>query len=1388
MLSYLQKKILSFLLIFTLSAAPLHAENDHNLTDAQLHAVMGIITNFILNSATPKELAFQKIEAYAQSDGNTTAPSMLIYQQVEVQEVSSRVLNVLNSTIALLGTTDVNTPSKIQAIVDTILATPPQLTLIGDANITVELESTYVEEGASAIDVLDGNLTSKIIITGSVDTHMVGTYTIVYTVTDDDNNTATLNRELKVKDSTSPIFTSESNATVVENQTSAITLVATDASSVTYSISGGESSHFDINATTGVVTFKIAPDFETLATYTFIAHAVDTAANESTQNITIYISDVADVVPTLSVFTGSIEENATVGTEVGTVTITDSGDSAITAFTLSDSTNFEINASGIIKSKTTLDYETTIGYNLTVTATNTAGDSSAVNVTINVTDIADVVPTLSAFNGSIEENATVGTEVGTVTITDIGDSAITVFVLSGVGNENFEVSVSGVVTVKAGASLDYETIKSYQLTAVATNDAGNSTSVDVNISILNVIDNVPVLKTPSDTSIAEEAVVGTIVSTIELNGANSDENVTTSFSIVSGDANGDFSIDVNGEIVTAKILDYATTSSYTLGITATNAAGESSVVYQVVDVIKTNTPPTASDFNMTLDVNESTVIADWNVSANAHDVDGDELSATVTTQGTYGSCVVTDNSLAYLKTVETNTTDSCTLEVSDGSASVEVNVTIRSLYWKQISAGDYHTVAIKSNGTLWAWGLNGNGQLGDGTTTYRSTPTQESSASAEWCQVSAGYAHTVAVKKDGTLWVWGYNGSGQLGDGSTTRKLIPTQENSASMEWNQASAGHYHTVATKSNGTLWAWGLNNYGQLGDGTTSNRLVPTQEDSISTEWSQVSTGDYHTVATKSDGTLWAWGYNNVGQLGDSTRTNKTIPIQESTSAEDWSAISAGSYHTVALKNNGTLWGWGDNTYGQLGDGSTTANSNPIQEITNAEDWSAISAGSYHTVALKSNGTLWAWGYNSHGQLGDGSMINNSSPIQESTRTEDWSAISAGSSHTVALKSNGTLWAWGDNRYGQLGDGTIINHNIPQQENSKDILWSIISAGSLHTVALKNNGTLWAWGRNDYGQLGNNSTTNSSSSLIQEITGAEDWSVVSAGNGQTMALKNNGTLWVWGRNDYGQLGDGSTTNSSSPIQEITGAEDWSVISAGDLHTVALKSNGTLWAWGRNDYGQLGDGSTTNSSSPIQEITGAEDWSDISAGAYHTVALKSNGTLWAWGYNRFGELGDGSTIDSSNPIQEITGVEDWSGISAGAYHTVALKSNGSLWAWGYNKYGRLGDGSTTDSSSPVQESTGAKDWSVVSAGSSHTVALKSNGTLWAWGCNGDGQLGDGSGTNSTTPVQESSSSENWSAISTGSHTVALKNNGTLWAWGYNRYGQLGTDRIFPERTIKRK
>ena len=351
-------------------------------------------------------------------------------------------------------------------------------------------------------------------------------------------------------------------------------------------------------------------------------------------------------------------------------------------------------------------------------------------------------------------------------------------------------------------------------------------------------------------------------------------------------------------------------------------------------------------------------------------------------------------------------------------------------------------------------------------------------------------------------------------------------------------------------GTLWTWGRNNYGQLGQGNTINYSSPVQLGLLTT-WEQFSTSSYDCLAIK-ENTLWAWGLNEQGSLGLNDRVSRSSPVQVGV-LSDWSKVSSGGRHTIALKTDGTIWTWGYNFYGDLGigtGGSGTYKSSPVQ-VGSLTDWSKVDARTNNCVALKTDGTLWAWGRNEFGQLGLGDIIHRSSPVQIGALT-NWSDFDLGDDQTLAIKTDGTLWVWGRNNNGQLGDGTIVDKSSPVQIGSD---------------------TNWSW-----------------------VAGANGWSV---------AIKSDGTIWSWGGDFDGHLGHGTVNvHLSSPVQ-IGSLTDWSKVEASVTITIATKTDGTLWAWGVNSYGSLGQDNTTNYSSPIQ-VGLLEDWDDAGCGTYHAMGLR--------------------------------------------------------------------------------------------------------------------------------------------------------------------------------------
>jgi alpha-tubulin suppressor-like RCC1 family protein len=353
-------------------------------------------------------------------------------------------------------------------------------------------------------------------------------------------------------------------------------------------------------------------------------------------------------------------------------------------------------------------------------------------------------------------------------------------------------------------------------------------------------------------------------------------------------------------------------------------------------------------------------------------------------------------------------------------------------------------------------------------------------------------------------------------------------------------------------------------------------------------------------------YAWGTASEGRLGDGTAVSKSSPVAVVGGFTDWVQVSA-SIHTVGIRANGTAWAWGRNSVGQLGDDTTVSKSSPVSVVGGFADWIQVDAGETSTFGVRANGTAWGWGGNSDGRLGDGTTVSKSSPVSVIGGFTDWVEVSAGvgsSSHTVGVRANGTAWAWGNNGYGRLGDDTTVAKSSPVSVVGGFTDWVEVSGAIEHTVGVRANGTAWAWGSNFNGRLGDN-TTVAKSSPVSVVGGFTDWVQVSASS-HTVGVRANGTAWAWGLNDAGRLGDNTIINASSPVSVVGGFTDWVQVIAGAAHTVGLRANGTAWGWGAGAVGRLGDNTTVDKSSPVSVVGGFTDWVQISAGV-HTVALRS-------------------------------------------------------------------------------------------------------------------------------------------------------------------------------------
>ncbi|MGI6443569.1 MAG: fibronectin type III domain-containing protein [Candidatus Dojkabacteria bacterium] len=806
----------------------------------------------------------------------------------------------------------------------------------------------------------------------------------------------------------------------------------------------------------------------------------------------------------------------------------------------------------------------------------------------------------------------------------------------------------------------------------------------------------------------------------------------------------------------------------------------------------------------------------------------------------------------------TSITPNSGVYLGGGSMSIEATGLGETLKLRDISSGSYHTCGIGSDGHGYCWGYNYDGQLGDGSTTQSTVPVQVSSGAipsgVTLTSISAGGSHTCGIGSDGHGYCWGYNGDGQLGNGSTTNSNVPVQVSSGAIPTGvtlvSISAGSYHTCGIGSDGHGYCWGYNYDGRLGNGSTTNSNVPVQVSSgaipTGVTLVSISAGYNHTCGMGSDNQAYCWGYNSYGRLGNGSTTNSNVPVQVSAGAipsgVTLASISAGGSHTCGLGSDNQAYCWGYNYYGQLGNGSTTNSNVPVQVSSGAIPTGvtlvSISAGYYHTCGLGDDGHGYCWGYNYYGRLGNGSTTNSNVPVQVSSGAipsgTTLSSISTGYSHTCGMGSDGHGYCWGYNGSGQLGNGSTTQSTTPVSQSmlyqvniGNNSIIQLVPQGSttitITPIPAHVSGSVSV----SLTRLSDNVTSNSvtytytnlpapniSSITPSAISGSggstlsisgssfldyapmDILSNISAGGSHTCAIGSDGKGYCWGYNSSGQLGNGRTTQSTIPVQVSSGAIPSGVtltsISAGYYRTCGIGSDGHGYCWGYNYDGQLGDGSTTQSTVPVQVSSGAipsgVTLTSISAGGSHTCGIGSDGHGYCWGYNGDGQLGNGSTTDSNVPAQVSSGAipsgVTLTSISAGSSHTCGLGSDGHGYCWGYNYYGQLGDGSTTNSNVPVQVSSGAIPTGVtlvsISAGYNHTCGMGSDNQAYCWGYNYYGQLGNGSDTDSNVPVQVSAgaipSGITLISISAGYyHTCGLGDDGHGYCWGYNYYGQLG-------------
>ena len=708
-----------------------------------------------------------------------------------------------------------------------------------------------------------------------------------------------------------------------------------------------------------------------------------------------------------------------------------------------------------------------------------------------------------------------------------------------------------------------------------------------------------------------------------------------------------------------------------------------------------------------------------------------------------------------------------------------------------IAAGQYHSAVLLSDGTVWMWGYNGYGQMGDGTTTNRPAPTAVPLPLAS--AIALGQSHTIAVAADGVVFGWGANGAGQIGDGTVATSLVPTSISTTPFLWKVATpvfsvaAGTYTSTRNVTISTVTTGATIHYTTTGADPTENDPVATGALLVdrtmtvkAAAWkagqpaSNVASAVY--VLQVAAPTLAPGGGTyTAAQLVTMSDSTPGATIRYTTDGTDPSDASAAYMAPIPVATGQTLKAKGFKADWVASTTSTAAYAFIYGTL--SPPVASPSAGQYlNDVQVTLSATAGATTrFTTNGADPTTSSAIYTAPVPLSATTtlkaktfrQDWTT-SATLTSVYTLKAAMPTFSLpsGTHPYGSrvtVGTATeaAVLHYTLNGVDPTALDPVIVSGGSLPlaNVTLK----VSAW-RSGY-------TTSDVTSATYVVDQASTTPGAALGASHTLLLRNDGTIWAWGGNASGQVGDGTKTQRSVPVI-VAGVMGVTSLAAGQSHTVALTSDGGVWTWGSNTYGQLGDGTTTQNSLPRQ-VAGLTGVASIAAGQNFTVALREDGTVWAWGQNANGQLGDGTTTQRTVPTV-VPGLSGISAVAAGASHTVAVSSAGAVLSWGLNSNGQLGDGSTTQRASPVQVG-GLTGVSRVAAGWYHTLAINLSGNVWAWGQNTYGQLGDGTTTRRLVPTPLQTHGQAIGIAAGQSHSVALTAEGDVWSWGGNNAGQLG-------------
>ena len=643
-------------------------------------------------------------------------------------------------------------------------------------------------------------------------------------------------------------------------------------------------------------------------------------------------------------------------------------------------------------------------------------------------------------------------------------------------------------------------------------------------------------------------------------------------------------------------------------------------------------------------------------------------------------------------------------------------------------------------------------------------------------QLAAGEGHACVLTTSGAVKCWGNNEYGQLGDGTTTHRYLPANVIGLSSGVIAISAGYRHSCALMAAGSVKCWGKNLLQQLGDGTSTNRLTPVNVLNL-TDATAITAGGDHTCALIGLTGLKCWGFNYYGELGIGNTTNQSTPANV-IGGQNLLAVSAGYSHTCALTTTNTVKCWGvRDRVCNLVTCSYEVDVSPTAVSALGSDVMAISAGQYFSCARTSGGAVKCWGDNYYNQLGDlgNDNPNPVTPFPISGLNSGVASISAGYRHACARLADGTARCWGDNTAAQLGDGSNVRALTPVTVSGLTTAATIAAGGSFSCAQMASNGVK-CWGSNSAGQLGDNEPWFRSRPVDVVGLGSGVQSIAS-GEFHSCAVTASGAVKCWGNNNSGQIGDGSTLQRGTPVAVTGISSGAATVSTGANHSCSVSTSGAVKCWGANDLGQVGDGSHNQRLTPVPVVGLNSGIIKVDAGNFHSCARTTTGAPKCWGSNSDGQIGNGSvSLSFTSPVSVnnlASGIRD---ISGGEFHSCAIVSAGGVACWGRNDSAQLGDGSYNDSNVPVTLSFLDPVSVSISAGSTHSCVVGDR-EIFCWGTNNNGECGTGFPSSPiVNPVLLPDLRGNALAVSAGfRYACAIADGGQAFCWGNNGFGQLG-------------